>query len=264
MADWFAQNAPKQTNTDWFAQNAPGQAPVEPNAGLAPPAGGQPQLTKVNGKLVGAPPPVITNAPEESGLETGPLVSYNPAENDTLKHGAGSARALARMIHSAGEAMNPVTQIPAMFHAAIDKPQDSEQAAEEQGAEAGGAASGMPPALSRFLYRTAVKPTANAIEDYSAGRVTPEAAMENSPEALGGAAGTVVGGKLLDVLGGKVAGKPISPEFGLKAPALIGAGAPVDLVGQTYSPGGGPFIFRAALEYQGRCPRRGEDRGSRD
>lgn len=188
MGDIFDQAAklkPAATG-DIFDQAA---AVAPPNAGLAPPAGG-------------LKPSLITNAPEESGLETGPLHSYNPAENNSLAHGGESARFLARAANAAGEALNPVTQIPALFHAAVDKPQDSEQGAEERGAEAGGAASGVPPVLSRFLYRTAVKPVANAIQDYSSGKVTPEAAMNVSPEALGGAAGTVVGAKALESLPG--------------------------------------------------------------
>lgn len=30
MADWFGQNAPKQTGGDWFSSNAPGAAPADP------------------------------------------------------------------------------------------------------------------------------------------------------------------------------------------------------------------------------------------
>lgn len=218
-----------------------------PTAGLAPPAGYQPQLTKVSGSpqfdekpkyadvnaqthLVGVPSNTITSAPEESGLETGPLVSHNPAENDTLTHGAGSARALARMIHSAGQALNPVTQIPAMFHAALDKPQDAQQAMEEQAASA----PNVPPILSRFVYRTMVKPTMNAIEDYSAGRVTPAAAANVAPEALGGAAGTVVGGKALDSLI-SVASAAAEKNGGF-LPRSISPRSPIhDIVADTYS-----------------------------
>jgi hypothetical protein len=220
-----------------------------PNAGLAPPAGGQPQFTKVpgqwvdddgtarNSRLVGQSSPVIMNAPEESGLETGPLHSYNPAENNTWTHGAESARFLARAAHAAGQALNPVTQIPAMFHAAFDKPEDAQQAAEESGAEAAGGFNGMPPTLSRFLYRTVAKPTANAIEDYANGRVTPEAAMNVSPEALGTAGGTLVGGKMLDKLVG--AASAAAEKSGGFLPRSIAPRAPVhDLVADTYSKAG--------------------------
>ncbi len=204
-----------------------------PNAGLAPPP--RPRFlgsgpTKEGGSA--GQSPLIAKAPEESGLETGPLVSYNPEENDTWKHGAGSARALAREIHAAGQALNPITQIPAMFHAAIDKPQDSQQAAEESGAEAGGAMSGMPPVLSRLLYRTAVKPVANAVEDYSSGRVTPEAALNVAPEALGGAGGTVVGGKMLDSLVG-AATRAAGSSGGLLPKSPLH-----DIVSDTYSKAG--------------------------
>lgn len=221
-----------------------------PNAGLAPPAGYQPPLSRASGApqfdekpeyadvnakthLVGPGSPTILNAPEESGLETGPLVSHNPEENDTLTHGAGSARALARMIHSAGEALNPVTQIPAMFHAALDKPQDAQQAMEEQAATA----PNVPPVLSRFVYRTMVKPTMNAVEDYGAGRVAPEAAANVAPEALGGAAGTVVGGKALDSLIG--AASSAAEKNGGFLPRSISPRSPIhDIVSDTYSKAG--------------------------
>ena len=204
-----------------FDPNAPYSATAPTaganTAGFAPPPG-TPGVPR--------PPNPIFTAPEESGLETGPLVSYRPEENDTVRHGAGTDRALARMIHAAGQALNPVTQIPAMFHAAVDQPQDSQQAAEEQGAEAGGASVGAPPALSRFLYRTAGKPIANAVQDYSAGRVTPEAALSVAPEAIGLGAGTVVGGKVAEMGLGK----------------LIDAAVPkpvnADLVANTYSKAG--------------------------
>jgi hypothetical protein len=205
-----------------------------PNAGLAPPP---------RPKFLGSGPtkegssagqsPLITSAPEESGLETGPLVSHNPSENDTLTHGAGSARALARMIHSAGQALNPVTQIPAMFHAALDKPEDSQQATEEQAA----VVPNVPPVLSRFVYRTMVKPAMNAVEDYGAGRVTPEAAANVAPEALGGAAGTVVGGKALESLIG--AASAAAEKNGGFLPRSISPRSPIhDIVADTYSKAG--------------------------
>jgi hypothetical protein len=186
MGDIFDQAAKlKPAATGDIFDQAAAAAPPAPNAGLAPPAGGP-------------KPSTILNAPEESGLETGPLVAHNPAENDTLTHGAGSARALARMIHSAGQALNPMEVIPSIYHAAVDKPQDSQQALEESAATP----PNVPPALSRLVYRSVVKPTTNAIQDYAAGRVTPEAAMNVSPEALGGAAGTVVGAKAIESIPG--------------------------------------------------------------
>lgn len=173
-ADPYAEfGQPVKAPTDPYAEFG---SPVNlPNAGLAPPAG------KPN-------PSLITNAPEESGLETGPLVSYNPAENDTLKHGAGSARALAREVNAAGHALNPAEQIPNIFHAVMD-PQTKDELPTP---------GGVPPVLSRALNRMVVQPTMNAISDYATGKVTPEAALENAPAAIGGASGAVVGGKLLD------------------------------------------------------------------
>lgn len=179
------------------------KAPREDQIGYVNHLTGRPSVPGVPSPARASVNPIL-KAPEESGLETGPLVSSHPEENDTLSHGAGSYRALARMVHAAGQAVNPLEQIPAMFHAAVDKPQDSQQAAEEAAAEAGGAASGVPPVVSRLLYRTAVKPVANAVDDYSHGRVTPDDALANAPEALGGAAGQVVGAKTLEALPGGV------------------------------------------------------------
>jgi hypothetical protein len=176
---------PDDATDDEITQIAGGGSTPAPNAGLAPPAGGP-------------KPSTILNAPEESGLETGPLHSHNPAENNSLTHGGESARFLARAAHSAGQALNPLEVIPSIYHAAVDKPQDSQQAMEEQAATP----PNVPPALSRFVYRSVVKPTTNAIQDYAAGRVTPEAIYNNSPEALGGAAGTVLGAKAAESIPG--------------------------------------------------------------
>jgi len=185
----------------------------------------------------GPKPSIITNAPEQSGLETGPLHSPNASENKGLFDFSGapsfnrseSARFIARAIHSAGQAMNPVTQVPAMLHAFVDKPESVQQASEEAGAEAGGGGPlGMPPLLSRFLYRTAVKPAMAAVEDYSAGRMTPENILNNAAEGLGAGAGTVVGGKILDTL----PGIPKALRNAMKSEV------PENLVSNTYSPTG--------------------------
>lgn len=203
---------------------------ADPYASIAKPVVAMPNADLT--RAAGAPKPsLIQNAPEESGLETGPLLSHNPAENDSLTHGGASSRTLARMVHSAGQALNPVTQIPAMFHAAIDKPENAQQANEEQGVAAA-PMGGMPPILSRFVYRTMAKPALNAVQDYSAGKVTPEAALENAPEALGGAAGTVVGGKVLDNLGGAVTKGLEKSGLGPKPPIVN------DLTAGAYSPAG--------------------------
>ncbi len=186
---------PDDASDDEITQIAGGGKPPAPppNAGLAPPAGGP-------------KPSTILNAPEESGLETGPLISPHANENEGLgPTGNPGSRFMSRFMNSAGQALNPVTQIPAMFHAAVDKPADSQQAAEEAGAEH----PNVPPVLSRFLYRTAVKPVANAVEDYANGRVTPEAVLNNAAEGLGTGAGTVIGGKLLEEIPGAVAKSPV-------------------------------------------------------
>ena len=166
------------TQSDPFASIA--QAPAAPNAGLAPAAG--------------APKPsLIANAPEESGLTSGPLLSHNPAENDTLMHGGASSRTLQRMAYEGVKTLNPITQVPAMFHAAFDKGPPEEEA---------GYQGSLPVPLQRFANRTMVQPAINAAQDYAAGKVTPEAALENAPTALGQAAGNVVGGKILESAGG--------------------------------------------------------------
>lgn len=221
---------PDDATDDEITQIAGGKsAPPAPNAGLAPPP--RPAFLGTGptkeGSSVGQSP-LITKAPEESGLETGPLVSHNPAENDTLAHGAGSARSIARTFHAAGQALNPLTQVPAMYHSLVDKPEDSAQATEENSAAVGMALPGagslpsVPPALGRFIYRTAIKPVKNAVEDYSAGRVTPEAALNVGPEAMGTAGGTYVGGKILDKLIGAAAPRTPTPDLS-------------DLIGGTYS-----------------------------
>ena len=225
-----------------------------PNAGLAPPAGYQPPLTPAAGApvfegestppkyanakthLVGPSSPTIMKAPEESGLETGPLHANNPAENNTWTHGGESARFLARAAHAAGEALNPFTQIPAMFHAAVDQPQDAQQAQEEEQVSAMNPMA--PPFLTKFLHRTVTKPTVTAIQDYAAGRFSPEQIMSASPEGLGGAGGTVIGGKMLDKIIGAAtdAATAAAERNGGFLPRSIAPRSPVhDIVADTYS-----------------------------
>ena len=95
----------------------------------------------------------------------------------------------------------------AIYHAITDKP-----TAEETGLS--------PEQLP--IYRMGIKPVANAIQDYSSGKVTPDAALENAPEAIGQGAGTVVGGKLAETIAPKAIGAageaisrkpiPVAPE----------------------------------------------------
>ncbi len=83
-----------------------------------------------------------------------------------------------------------ILQTPsAMWHAISDEAQPGEP-------------SGVP---ERAIYRMAGKPIQTAIEDYSSGRVTPQAALENAPEALGTAGAQMIAGKAIDVAAPKAA-----------------------------------------------------------
>jgi hypothetical protein len=71
------------------------------------------------------------------------------------------------------------------------------------------------------------QPAINALEDYAGGKVTPDAVLENAPEAIGQGAGTVVGGKLMDSAAPKianVAGKIARNIGDVTAPAVRATG----------------------------------------
>jgi hypothetical protein len=95
----------------------------------------------------------------------------------------------------------------AIYHAIADKPTPEE--------------TGLSPEQLP-IYRMGIKPVANAIQDYSSGKVTPDEALENAPEAIGQGAGTVVGGKIAETIAPKAIGAageavsrkpiPIAPE----------------------------------------------------
>ena len=59
--------------------------------------------------------------------------------------------------------------------------------------------------LSLGVGRIGVIPVKRAIQDYSAGKVTPEAALDNAPEAIGSGAGNIVAGKLMEAIAPKAA-----------------------------------------------------------
>lgn len=154
----------------------------------------------VNAAVASVPRPSgpnpILKAPEESGLETGPLVSSNPDENDTLSHGAGSFRALAR---EANAAKNSITGIPSsIYHAFADAPtpEETQEAGgpqEVQGAKRVGLGVG----------RLTSEPIINAAKWYSQaaqGKV-PDAlnqALSVAPEAIGAGAGNMLAGKAIE------------------------------------------------------------------
>lgn len=150
-----------------------------------------PQYSDLAGPGLPKPPNPITNAPEESGLETGPLTSYNPAENDTLTHGAGTARALARDVNSAA---GTIAGIPsAIYHAYTDPPQNTS----EQNLVAG-----HNPTLGHVALggeRMLAAPIRNAAQWYkqaAQGKIPNpvEQALSVAPEAVGAGAGNVLAG----------------------------------------------------------------------
>lgn len=151
-----------------------------PNAGLAAPA---------------RPPNPILTAPEESGLETGPLLSSEDVKNSRpsvvpFVGDPAARRAFAREIHSAA---STVTGIPSSIYHAISEPPQND----EERAVVGTGGSDIPAPIRLAAYRS-VKPIANAVEDYAGGKVSPEAALDVAPEAVGQGAGNVVAGKLME------------------------------------------------------------------
>lgn len=91
----------------------------------------------------------------------------------------------------------------AIYHSVADAPQnDEEKAVAATSATIPGTTIQLPQSAKLFVHRN-VKPITNAASDYAAGKVSPEAALDVLPEAIGQAAGNVVGGKALEVgLGG--------------------------------------------------------------
>ena len=150
------------------------------------------------------PPNPILNAPEESGLETGPLVSYNPAENDTLTHGAGSYRALAR---EGNAAVNSITSVPsALYHAFVDPATPEERAQyapmERELEEVPGTETSGAKRVGLGLQRLLIDPVKNAAQYYSEAMQGkhPNAVNEMlnvAPEAVGTAGGQEIAGGLI-------------------------------------------------------------------
>lgn len=156
-------------------------------------------LTKdAGGKLRGPMAPSISNVSDtsESGLETGNLVSENPKENQTNpiipSMTDPTGRAVGRSVEHVKNTLLGV--IPATIHAFADKPQDAD---EQTIANAQGPMSNIPAPIKLAIARMG-KPAINAAQDYSAGKVSMEDALNVAPEALGDAAGQVIAGKAMD------------------------------------------------------------------
>lgn len=162
---------------------------------LAAPAMPDPVRNKLNPKL-----PNINNlimqAPEESGLETGPLISPHPEENvrtkSFSKDGAAALgdpvmnRTRDREVNTGFELFRKM--IPGLYHAVADPASNPEETAIEQH---GGR-------ISLAAHRAIVQPIKTAIDAYSSGSVSPDDALSVAPEAMGTAAGSVVGSKMIE------------------------------------------------------------------
>lgn len=143
-----------------------------------------------------APNPIL-KAPEESGLESGPLMSANPDENNQpsgmFSSDPLSVRYLAR---AANSAKNAITGAPsAIYHAFTDPATQEETQAAGGSQEVTGAKH-----VGLGIDRLAVQPIVNAAKWYadSARGKVPDPlsqALEVSPQALGAGAGNVLLGK---------------------------------------------------------------------
>jgi hypothetical protein len=164
-------------------------------------------------KSNGSSPAAAATAPEKPGLldRADEAITSTLAPNPQNYSSAVKTNAievpktLGREVYSGAKSI--LGAPGAIYHAITDKP-----TAEETG-------------LSQEqlpIYRMGIKPVANAIQDYSSGKVTPDAALENAPEAIGQGAGTVVGSKIAETIAPKANGAageaisrkpiPIAPE----------------------------------------------------
>jgi hypothetical protein len=124
----------------------------------------------------------ITNA-----LATNPKNLGSAAKTNLIE----APKTLGREVYSAGKSL--INMIPSAYHAVADEPTEEEK---QQGF--GGLGRAALPA-----QRMIVKPLDTAADFYSKAAYGQEpdatgAVLENAPEALGTAAGTVIGGKLID------------------------------------------------------------------
>jgi hypothetical protein len=188
--------AAKQTAASTSVSTAPGNDPWEAAA-----------------KSNGSSPAAAATAPEKPGIldradeAITSTLAPNPANySSAIKTNAIEApKTLGREVYSGAKSI--LGAPGAIYHAITDKPTPEE--------------TGLSPEQLP-IYRMGIKPVANAIQDYSSGKVTPDAALENAPEAIGQGAGTVVGSKIAETIGPKAIGAageaisrkpiPIAPE----------------------------------------------------
>jgi hypothetical protein len=124
-----------------------------------------------------------------SALATNPANLGSAAKTNLIE----APKTLGREIYSAGKSL--INMIPSTYHAVTDAPTDEEQ---KQGF--GSAAARLPLIADRMV----VKPLDTAADYYSKAaygqnKDTAGDVLENAPEGIGTAAGTVVGGKLIDM-----------------------------------------------------------------
>jgi len=151
---------------------------------------------------------------------SGHVVAFPAGMSDDELHSAASK--VWDQLQSAGETLyregkaagESIANLPfAAYHAAADP--ETEEEAQKYGK---GFESKIGP-TGRLIDRMVVQPTANAIEDYASGRVTPEAALSVAPEAIGGAAGSVVLAKAISAANKPSGGVTMSEPAPAPTPA---------------------------------------------
>lgn len=108
-------------------------------------------------------------------------------------------KTLGREVYSAGKTIAGIADPRPYYHALTDEAKEDEPVSFANPNDPSGGI------LSRAVYRMMGKPIQNAVEDYSGGKVSPEAALSVAPEAIGAGGGTVVAGKLAGMLAPKAA-----------------------------------------------------------
>jgi hypothetical protein len=184
-----------------------GAKPISPSTGKTPPSPGW--FDRADSAITSflAPNPANLQQPHPLGQ----IVSQGLADPE-------AAKTLGREVYSG---VKTVAGMPAgIYHAFTDNPTPEET--KDYGTPQS------PDVIDRIglgVGRIGVIPVKRAIQDYSAGKVTPDAALENAPEAIGSAAGNVVGGKLIESAMPKVAAAGNA--------ALEKTGGAIQKVGQT-------------------------------
>jgi hypothetical protein len=134
------------------------------------------------------PPSTSGEAPATPGFLKQLIAPYNP--------GAEDLNPALRFLDQAGGAL--LGAGPAVYHAFADEP------TEEENKKFKGDTGGLK-RVGLGIQRLVVDPVASAAEDYASGKVTPKAALDVLPEALGAGTGTFVaseaGGRALSKVG---------------------------------------------------------------